>query len=50
MPTNPVGIAGDPGRTEENPAVSYSVIALYDRALSSTEITSNYNTLAGRYV
>lgn len=51
MPANPVGIAGDPTRsTTENPAVSYSVIAVYDRALSSTEITSNYNTLAGRYV
>lgn len=50
MPTNPVGIAGDPNTSSENPAVSYSVIALYDRALSSTEITSNYNTLAGRYV
>lgn len=51
MPTNPVGIAGDPDRsTTENPAVSYSVIAVYNRALSSTEITSNYNTLAGRYV
>jgi len=51
MPTNPVAIGGDPDRsTTENPPVSYSVIALYDRALSSTEITSNYNTLAGRYV
>ena len=51
MPTNPVGIAGDPIRsTSENPTVSYSVVAIYNRALSSTEITSNYNTLAGRYV
>ena len=45
--SNPVFMGGD--LTRETANVQFASAAIYDRALSSTEITQNYNSLKSRF-
>ena len=46
--TNPFYLGGDPSYGE-NPACRISIVAVYDAALTASEVLHNYNATKGRY-
>ena len=45
---NPFYLGGDPSYGE-NPACRISIVAVYDAALTASEVLQNYNATKGRY-